>query len=103
MNEYIFYTCAGYTEPPLEGKEVENCQVLGRATGNTPKEAKELLIKNNPWIEECGFDLYDTICKQIVTDELIVEIENNRKQIEFLIDLLDKRQLEEFVNWLSMR
>ncbi len=48
-------------------------------------------------------DLYDTICKQIVTDELIVEIENNRKQIEFLIDLLDKRQLEEFVNWLSMR
>lgn len=48
-------------------------------------------------------DSYDMICKQIVTDELIVEIENNRKQIEFLINLLDKRQLEEFAGWLSMR
>ena len=39
MNEYIFYTCEGYTEPPAEGHVVENCQVLGRETGETAEEA----------------------------------------------------------------
>ena len=28
MNEYIFYTTEGFTYPPIEGKDVENCQVL---------------------------------------------------------------------------
>lgn len=67
MNEYIFYTYEGYTKPPIEDKEVDNCQVLGRARGRTQKEAKEFLIKNNPWIEECGFDIHAMICKQIVS------------------------------------
>ena len=39
MNEYIFYTAEGRTYPPLEGMDVENCQVLGYALGENPKEA----------------------------------------------------------------
>lgn len=30
MNEYIFYTFEGYTYPPKEDKEGENCLVLGK-------------------------------------------------------------------------
>lgn len=98
MNEYIFYTLEGFTYPPIEGKEVENCQVLGRAKGRTQKEAKEFLIKNNPWIEECGFDIHEMICKQIVSDRQMGQI---NKEIEFLVNLLDKRQLEEYIQWLD--
>ena len=99
MNEYIFYTCEGYTEPPIEGKEVENCQVLGRAKGRTPKEAKDFLIKNNPWIEECGFNIHEMICKQIVSYK---QMRQMNKEIEFLVNLLDKRQFEEYIQWLDI-
>ncbi len=98
MNEYIFYTLEGFTYPPIEGKEVENCQVLGRAKGRTQKEAKEFLIKTNPWIEEYGFDIHEMICKQIVSDKQMGQI---NKEIEFLVNLLDKRQLEEYIQWLD--
>lgn len=98
MNEYIFYTPEGYTIPPIEGKEAENCQVLGQANGRTQKEAKEFLIKDNPWIKECGFDIHKMICKQIVSDKQMKQI---NKEIEFLINLLDKRQLEEYIQWLD--
>lgn len=33
MNEYIIYTTEGHTIAPNENVEVENCQVLGCATG----------------------------------------------------------------------
>lgn len=89
MNEYIFYTCVGYTEPPLKSKEVENCQVLGRAKGNTPKEAKELLIKNNPWIEECGFDIESIISKQLLSDE-------NKKDISLVLDYLIEEEFRHY-------
>ena len=45
MNEYIFYTTEGYTYPPKEDMEIENCQVLGRAYGETAKEAKVNLLQ----------------------------------------------------------
>ncbi|MBR6930740.1 MAG: hypothetical protein IKH61_11035 [Bacteroidales bacterium] len=69
MNEYIFYTTEGYTLPPKENEEVENCQVLGRASGNNAKEAQLELEKENPWIKECGFNIENSICKQILTEE----------------------------------
>lgn len=69
MNEYIFYTCEGYTEPPAEGHVVENCQVLGRETGETAEEAKRNLLHNRPWIQESGFDIEEIICKQLLNDE----------------------------------
>lgn len=66
MNEYIFYTMEGCTYPPHAEKEVENCQVLGFANGENPGEAKENLIKENPWIIECGFNPNKTLCRQII-------------------------------------
>lgn len=56
MNEYIFYTSEGYTQPPRCDKEVDNSQILGRAFGEDVTMAKKNLLKDNPWIEDCGFD-----------------------------------------------
>lgn len=69
MNEYIFYTTEGYTYPPKEDMEIENCQVLGRAYGETAKEAKVNLLQRCPWIQESGFDIEEIICKQLLNDE----------------------------------
>lgn len=56
MNEYIFFTAEGHTQPPQWDKEVNNCQILGRAFGEDEIMAKKTLLKNNPWIEDCGFN-----------------------------------------------
>lgn len=101
MNEYIFYTCEGYTEPPAEGHVVENCQVLGRETGETAEEAKRNLLHNRPWIVECGVDAEEIICKQIVTEKLHESIKKQVVINEYLVNLLDDRQLEVFSNWLE--
>ena len=50
MNNYIFFTTEGTTYPPIEGKEVDNCQLLGRAYGQTSEEAKSNLLKDNPCV-----------------------------------------------------
>ena len=69
MNEYIFYTPEGYTATPNENFEVENCQVLGFAKGKDKVEAKENLLKENPWIIEGGFCPAIFITKQLVNEE----------------------------------
>lgn len=56
MAEYIFYTTEGFTQDP-EGEEVENCQLIGRAFGNDENEAKNNLLKENPWLKEHSFDI----------------------------------------------
>ena len=81
MNEYIFYTCEGYTYPPKEDMEVENCQVLGRAFGKNVKDARNNLEERCPWIKECGFDIYEAISKQLLTDD-------NKKDIKAIVDYL---------------
>ena len=68
MNKYIIYTTEGHTIAPNENVEVENCQLLGEACGNNPNEAKENLIKNNPWIIKAGFAPTEFIIKQLATD-----------------------------------
>lgn len=65
MNEYIIYTTEGYTIAPNENVEVENCQVLGRALGNNPDEAKDNLLKDNPWIIKAGFVPTEFIIRQL--------------------------------------
>jgi hypothetical protein len=65
MNEYIFFTSEGTTYPPKEDKYVDNCQLLGRAKGYTYEEAKNNLLKENPWIEDVGFDVDKIITEQI--------------------------------------
>ena len=69
MNEYIIYTAEGYTLAPNEDVEVENCQVLGQARGNNAAEAKDNLLKDNPWIAEAGFNRSEFIVKQLLTTE----------------------------------
>ena len=73
MSEYIFYTTAGFTQAP-NGNNVENCQVLGRAFGKNIKEARCNLIKENPWIEEVGFDMEDLLVMQLLTEEQKADI-----------------------------
>ena len=68
MAEYIIYTTEGCTIAPNEDVEVENCQVLGRAYGNNSEEAKDNLLKDNPWITEAGFDKTEFIVEQLMTD-----------------------------------
>lgn len=101
MNEYIFYTHEGYTYPPKEDKEVENCQVLGIVEGQNVVEAEKTLFAENPWIEECGFDREDIIGKQIVNESLQMEFQQSIEQLDFLTNLLDKRQLQEYEKWLK--
>ena len=67
MSEYIFYTTEGFTQAP-NGNNVENCQVLGRAFGKNIKEARYNLIKENPWIEEAGFDSAEMMARQLVPE-----------------------------------
>lgn len=67
MNEYIIYTTEGHTIAPNEDVEVENCQVLGLAFGNNPEEAKDNLMRDNPWIGEAGFEESKFIVRQLLT------------------------------------
>lgn len=69
MNEYIFYTLEGFTSPPREDKEVENCQLLGCVQGNNIDEARMNLEQRCPWIEECGFNIYEAFIQQLLTEE----------------------------------
>lgn len=103
MNEYIFYSCEGFTYPPKEGSIVDNCQVLGLALGQNAKEAQDNLLNENPWIVECGFDIDEATCKQLVNDEISEILSRNREEIEYLVNLLDKRQLDKFDEWLIKR
>lgn len=68
MNEYIFYTPEGYTSPPKENMTVENCQLLGFAKGLNKEEALDTLIADNPWIEECGFEVCQIIGVQVIRE-----------------------------------
>ena len=65
MNEYIFYTPEGHSIAPNENVEVENSQVLGTARGKDKVEAKENLLKENPWIIEAGFTPTEFIVRQL--------------------------------------
>lgn len=74
MNKYIVYTTEGYTTAPNEDVEVENCQVLGCVYGNNATEARDNLLKENPWISEAGYSPLEFIVKQLLTDEERVAI-----------------------------
>lgn len=61
MKRYIFVTAEGTTYAPWnvsidEAPETENCQMLGIASGENQQEAKQNLLKENPWIIEAGFN-----------------------------------------------
>ena len=92
MNQYIFFTTEGTTYPPIEGKGVDNCQLLGRAYGQTSEEAKSNLLKDNPWIEEVGFGSDCIIAEQILTEE-------QRKDIQTLVGYLSENEGKSYEEW----
>lgn len=57
MRQFIFFSNEGYTSAP-EGTHVENCQLLGGAAGETPEEALDNLLSDNPWIMNTGFHIH---------------------------------------------
>ena len=65
MREFVFYTEEGYTESPT-GKTVENLQILGFAMGTDEANARKILLKENPWIIEYGFNEKGLFCKEII-------------------------------------
>ena len=81
MNEYMFYTYEGHTLSPKDGCDVENCQILGRAKGETSQEARQNLLRECPWLEEYGYNVNVADCRQILTDE-------NRKDIKKIVQYL---------------
>lgn len=73
MNEYMFYTFEGFTKSP-NGTDCENFQILGFEKAENIEDAKNLLLKNNPWILEYRFDADKILLKKILTKEIISEI-----------------------------
>ncbi len=69
MKEYIFYTFEGFTQSPT-GKDVENMQVLGFECGDSQESAKAILLSNNKWIEECGYDETKILSRQLSPNDL---------------------------------
>lgn len=96
MNQYIFFTAEGTTFPPKEGKDVDNCQLLGRANGETFEEAKSNLFKKNPWIEELGFDCDYIIAEQVLTEE-------QRKDIQTLVEYFLSEQSGNEISYIVNR
>lgn len=94
MAEYIFYSTEGFTQDPA-GDVVENCQLIGRAFGNNKNEAKNNLLKENPWIDEHGFD------EEMFVGKELAPCENADKKLSFLTELLDESQLNSYTTWLE--
>lgn len=65
MEDFIFYTTEGFTQAP-NGNDIENCQMLGIAKGKDKVEAKDNLLRDNPWIINAGFDPAKFIIRQLV-------------------------------------
>ncbi len=70
MKEYLFYTTEGTTLPRDTSKDIENCQILGRSNGENPEVALTNLLKENKWITEVGFDIFNISAVQILNDKL---------------------------------
>ena len=60
-----------------------------RALGNNKKQAMESLINDNPWIEECGFDSNELICRQLMT-------EDNKRDIKTVVEYLFQDEYKHF-------
>ncbi len=87
MNEYILYTTEGETIAPDKEVEIENCQVLGRIQAKNAEQAKQLLVQENPWIEEAGFDTTEIVVRQLLT-------EAQKADIKAIVDYLSEGRYE---------
>lgn len=64
MKEFLIITSEGTTYAPDES-EVENCQILGRIEAENEMQARRKLMDDNPWIEECGYNMDETIVLRV--------------------------------------
>jgi hypothetical protein len=55
MKTYIFYTNEGFTQDG-DNNDVENCQVIGWAKGDTPKSAFNNLVNKSGYLTTLCFN-----------------------------------------------
>ena len=91
MAEFIIYTTEGFTQDP-NGNDIENCQVLGITQGKDEGEAKDNLLKNNPWIAEAGFSRSKFIVRQLLTND-------EHTAIKEVLDYLWEDEERHFEEW----
>jgi len=66
VKSYIFITAEGYTFQPESTSiepDIENCQVIGFAKGENPKQAFQNMIQENKNLLETTFD--ELICYEL--------------------------------------
>jgi len=79
MKNYIFITSEGFTFSPNctdSEPDIENCQVLGFAEGINETEAFNLLIKNNKFLKELGYN--EIYCYEIAEHKKSVNFSLNK-------------------------
>ena len=70
MGSYIFITTEGYTYQPgskAAEPDIENCQVLGFAKGDSAEEAFKALLRENPYLLETSFD--EVVCLELKNED----------------------------------
>lgn len=66
MKKFMFYTTDGFTQD-ADGKDIENCQILGWGNGNDEKSALMDFNQNHSYLKEYNF-------KDISVVEIVSEI-----------------------------
>ncbi len=67
MSKFIFITIEGETIAPNPNVEINNLQVIGIVENAIDKDdALKILLKDNTWIENSGFNVADFIAYEII-------------------------------------
>lgn len=68
---------------PKENKKVESCRLLGRACEIDVLDVLNHLEKSCPRIKDCGYNIEESVSKQVFTDDMKRDI---RTVIKYLMD-----------------
>ena len=55
MKKYLFYTTDGFTQD-IDGKEIENCQLLGTSCGENITIAYKNFLNENNYIKDYNYN-----------------------------------------------
>lgn len=69
MKKFMFYTADGYTQD-INGKDIENCQILGWGNGVNLNEAHQNFLAEQDYLNEFDFE---TITAVKVLEETIIK------------------------------
>jgi len=67
MKTYIFYTNEGFTQDNTNNG-IENCQIIGWAEGDTPKNAFNNLVSEKEYLKTHDFDSIS--CQELASDKV---------------------------------